>query len=356
MFLGLPPWVQTAVLTGWGLNKITGGGVTGLLGKAFGAGIDLFKGRGSTPANPLFVSGVGGVGGPGGVVGGKGGGRFGGVGGIIAGTIAVTLVGEAIAIQQQISDRSTEQAQTAHESLNKMIGQGAKLSDLLTAQQAVRDGIKDIKSNPLLTIVQGQALTELESMNSQLEKAIKERAQPIIDKQAPANAAANQRSIASREAQRTPIAADPKNTVVPAVKDVGSAVKNAQSIASRENSAQKAELGNVRNAVTTMDANQKTAAVAAAATAVLQGSLQAGRDALARVATSNAGTRAATASTSAGLGIQGTLRAELAATRAAIYAARPVVQSTTVVNSYSTAQRGGSTSDSRKSGPLMGGR
>ena len=32
-FLGLPPWVQTAVLTGWGLNKLTGGALTGIVGQ-----------------------------------------------------------------------------------------------------------------------------------------------------------------------------------------------------------------------------------------------------------------------------------------------------------------------------------
>jgi len=31
-FMGLPPWVQTAVLTGWGLNKLTGGALGGILG------------------------------------------------------------------------------------------------------------------------------------------------------------------------------------------------------------------------------------------------------------------------------------------------------------------------------------
>ena len=31
-FLGLPPWVQTAVITGWGLNKITGGALSGIVG------------------------------------------------------------------------------------------------------------------------------------------------------------------------------------------------------------------------------------------------------------------------------------------------------------------------------------
>jgi hypothetical protein len=66
-FLGLPPWVQTAVLTGWGLNKLTGGalgGIAGTLTKALVTG--TFGARGATPANPLFVSQVGGIPGAGG--------------------------------------------------------------------------------------------------------------------------------------------------------------------------------------------------------------------------------------------------------------------------------------------------
>lgn len=64
-FLGLPPWVQTAVLTGWGLNKLTGGAlgnIAGILTKAvLGGGI-----RGATPLNPVFVQQVGGLPGGGG--------------------------------------------------------------------------------------------------------------------------------------------------------------------------------------------------------------------------------------------------------------------------------------------------
>jgi hypothetical protein len=32
-FVALPPWVQTAVLTGWGLNKLTGGALSGIVGE-----------------------------------------------------------------------------------------------------------------------------------------------------------------------------------------------------------------------------------------------------------------------------------------------------------------------------------
>lgn len=72
-FRALPPWIQTAVLTGWGLNKLTGGALGNIAGTLVGAGIDLFKGRGTTPANPLFVKDVGLPGAPGGP---GGGGKF----------------------------------------------------------------------------------------------------------------------------------------------------------------------------------------------------------------------------------------------------------------------------------------
>jgi hypothetical protein len=40
-FLGLPPWVQTAVITGWGLNKLTGGALGNIVGEL---GKGLIKG------------------------------------------------------------------------------------------------------------------------------------------------------------------------------------------------------------------------------------------------------------------------------------------------------------------------
>jgi TP901 family phage tail tape measure protein len=68
-FLSMPSWVQTAVITGWGLNKLTGGALGGIIGEitkgiggaVFGKG--GFFSRGS-PANPMFTKevGLGGVG------------------------------------------------------------------------------------------------------------------------------------------------------------------------------------------------------------------------------------------------------------------------------------------------------
>jgi hypothetical protein len=53
-FAGMPDWIKTAVVTGWGLNKLTGGAVVDL-GKLV---VEQFAARGATPANPLFVSDV----------------------------------------------------------------------------------------------------------------------------------------------------------------------------------------------------------------------------------------------------------------------------------------------------------
>jgi len=66
-FVGLPPWVQTAVLTGWGLNKLTGGaigGIVGELGKGLIKGV-LGMNAGVVNINAGVVNGGGGLpGGP----------------------------------------------------------------------------------------------------------------------------------------------------------------------------------------------------------------------------------------------------------------------------------------------------
>jgi len=90
-FLGLPPWVQTAVLTGWGLNKLTGGAlgtIVGELGKGLIKGV-LNMNAGVVNVNAKTVTGVGG--GPGGA-----GGR-GGVGGFATGLLGTAGIAAALA-------------------------------------------------------------------------------------------------------------------------------------------------------------------------------------------------------------------------------------------------------------------
>ncbi len=65
-FQAMPPWVQTAILTGWGLNKLTGGAVGSLVGQL---GSGLIKGvlgmnAGVVNINAAVVNGGGLPGGP----------------------------------------------------------------------------------------------------------------------------------------------------------------------------------------------------------------------------------------------------------------------------------------------------
>jgi TP901 family phage tail tape measure protein len=62
-FLAAPQWLQTAVVTGWGLNKLTGGAVTGIFGelaKGLIKGV-LSMNAGVVNINAATVNGLGGV-------------------------------------------------------------------------------------------------------------------------------------------------------------------------------------------------------------------------------------------------------------------------------------------------------
>lgn len=77
-FMGMPDWVKTAVITGWGLNKLTGGAVgsiVGELGKGLIRGV-LGMNAGVVNINAGVVNGAGGI--PG--VAGAGAGAAGGIG------------------------------------------------------------------------------------------------------------------------------------------------------------------------------------------------------------------------------------------------------------------------------------
>lgn len=111
MFTGMPPWVQTAVVTGWGLNKLSGGllgNVVGELGKGLIKGV-LGMNAAVVNINAATVNGAGGI--PG--VGAAGGGLLSfAAGGLLMVSIAAiapaalvvlteTLLGGAKAIQER---------------------------------------------------------------------------------------------------------------------------------------------------------------------------------------------------------------------------------------------------------------
>lgn len=135
------------------------------------------------------------------------------------------------------------------------------------------------------------------------------------------------------------------------------AVKNAQSISTRENSAQKAELSNVKGMITTQGEQQQAlqrAQIAAQAAAAVLSTIQAAGQALRDATTQQAVTTGATGTQNTVRGVAppiiGTLSNGFASLRATIWAARPVIQSTNVVNNYTTKQRTGGTSGSRDGG------
>ena len=90
LFTSMPPWVQTAVLTGWGLNKLTGGALGSIVGQL---GSGLVKGVLGMNAGVVNVRGavVNTVGGGVGGIGATGGGGL--LGKLVKGALGVTIVG-----------------------------------------------------------------------------------------------------------------------------------------------------------------------------------------------------------------------------------------------------------------------
>lgn len=122
-FMSAPQWLQAAVVTGWGLNKLTGGVVGSILGdvtKTLITGFgQQFLARGASPANPMFVSDVTG-GAAGGIL---AGGKWATVGKVIGGAFVVSA---AAGIAQALHGPLDDFAKSLHESL---IGDDNPLSD-----------------------------------------------------------------------------------------------------------------------------------------------------------------------------------------------------------------------------------
>ena len=110
-FRALPPGIQSLALAAFGINKLTGGALTGIasgLGNIISGGIKILFERGASPANPLWVQSVGGP-----LGGGAGG------GGLTPGGAAVTIIGglSAAAIADFLEEPSEALAQEIHDQL-----------------------------------------------------------------------------------------------------------------------------------------------------------------------------------------------------------------------------------------------
>ncbi len=171
----------------------------GLLG---GLGNTLLS-RGS-PVNPMYVVPVG----PGALGGAAGG--LGGVGmaGLLKTAVAGALTGLTIAAvvetQQAISNKTSAQATGIHNAFSTQLPTASD-SSLRTQLAAINTGIHDIQSNPLLVLVQGNALEQLQAMRSDVEKQLAlagKRADDLVVPLPKGAAKAADIQAANREANR----------------------------------------------------------------------------------------------------------------------------------------------------------
>lgn len=225
-FASAPPWLQQAVITGWGLNKLTGGAVVSI-GESLGAGIigslsgklagtiggGMFS-RGSSPANPMWVQSVGGgaggpnvvagnnlastiaktvagavaigigdqlvgmgakTGGPGGAAeAAAGGGATIAGGALIAGPLGA-IAGAALAVvdtQQKVAAQNSAIASDIHATSAAFLAQQPDMAALQSSLGAIDQGINDIQSNPLNVLVAGDSLDQLRQMRENTAAAI----------------------------------------------------------------------------------------------------------------------------------------------------------------------------------------
>jgi TP901 family phage tail tape measure protein len=405
IFNTLPTEVKGALVGAAALDKLSGGlihqGAGNVVGGLAQGAASRLPGVGKLFAQPVFVTNwpMGGLGG-GGIAGGKGGGIkgfIGGAGGLLAAGVAAGLAVEAIGIWDQTNRQSTEQGKTARASVDAQIAGNAKTEDLKTSLAAVQTGINQIQSNPLLTLVQGEALDHLRAMEGNLKTELSRREKwykpppgkgppsvrvppkpgtvmkPTMDP--PRASSTDARPIVSAitttgAAQRAELA-NIKNVMATAkttaatqsaaqkaeLANIKNAMATARTASATQSAAQKAELSNAKNAIVTMNSQQRATLLAQTAVNVA-GNLAAGFHSVSNViataattrAAQTAGTTAAGASRSAGAQVSGSMSSAASRIVGAIWAARPIIQPTTIINKYSTSQRGGVSSDSRYNG------
>lgn len=194
LFTGLPPWVQTAVLTGWGLNKLTGGALGGIiseLGKGLIKGV-LGMNAGVVNINAGVVNGPGGV--PG--VGGKGGpGMVPFIGKVLAGAAievaALTIVSEEVVVpglqgqagtnigsaQEQLKTGSLEDLKTALRGLQEMPNKLNPIQKLLYDNNAygVKSHNEAMQQAYAAEILRRTGQTALEATFGQMGSVIQDR-------------------------------------------------------------------------------------------------------------------------------------------------------------------------------------
>jgi hypothetical protein len=152
------------------------GGIAGAVAKS-AAGALLGVGIGKAFVQPVFVTNPGfgaggGIPGGGGGAAGKGGSLAGKIGTGLAVATAAVSVAEVVNTYLTVNKATSDQATGVKQSLDASIAQGATLGDLNKSLAAIDTGIAQIKGNPLLVLVQGDALTKLDQMRQDTVAAI----------------------------------------------------------------------------------------------------------------------------------------------------------------------------------------
>jgi hypothetical protein len=154
-FTSLPPWIQTAVITGWGLNKLTGGALGGIiseLGKGLIKGV-LGINAGVVNIKAATVTGAGGAVAGAGAAG--GGGAKGAVGKVIGAVGKVFIVGAVAGLfaelTGQLGDVQKENAATtaAVKEQGEKFAKSASLTEMKTALQGLLEQQRKLVDNPL---------------------------------------------------------------------------------------------------------------------------------------------------------------------------------------------------------------
>ena len=135
LFVSAPPWLQTAVLTGWGLNKLTGG----VLGKVVGglAG-GLIKGVLGMNAGVVNINAATVNGGVGAGTAAAGGGLKGAIGGVakwVLGPAAAVIIGAEIAAV--VNEGTIKPAQTAEHQRVTAVLEGQNANEMVSLLSSI---------------------------------------------------------------------------------------------------------------------------------------------------------------------------------------------------------------------------
>jgi hypothetical protein len=176
-FTSLPPWVQTAVLTAWGTNKITGGLVTEL-GKGLIKGVlGMTAGVVNAKAGVVNVQGAVAPGARAGAGGGTvvAGGGLGLLGKVFLVGEAIGLVAAVEAVRQSVLEGNRKQAVEVHTTLSESLKSPQTASDIQTKLGAIDKGLRDLGQDPfkddiplLADLVAGPTIRELQAMRAEV--------------------------------------------------------------------------------------------------------------------------------------------------------------------------------------------